>query len=260
MNLSKNVLDINKMREASQLAAHVLEEVDKIIKPGISTLDIDNLCYRIITEHNAIPGALNYHGFPKSVCTSINDVICHGIPSEKDVLKKGDIINVDVALKLNNHFGDTSRCFQVGKVEDKHKKLLSITYEAMWAAIAICKNGIKVNEIGRVIQEYIKPYGYGIVKDFCGHGIGHNMHEEPEIAFFYDANNFHILETGRCYTMINIGSHKVRILPDKWTAKTIDGTFSAQWEHTIYINDKGCEVMSFNSFDKSKGKSPIINI
>lgn len=254
-------LDKDKMRKASQLAAHVLDEVEKIIKPGISTLEIDDLCHKIIIENNGWPGALNYHGFPKSVCTSINDVICHGIPKSTDILKNGDFINVDVALKLDNHYGDTSRCFKVGKLLDNHNNLMMITYEAMWKAISICKNGLLVNEIGKVIEAFIKPYKYNIVRDFCGHGIGHEMHENIDIPYYYDKNNKDILITGKCYTiepMINAGSHKVKIENDNWTAKTIDGSRSAQWEHTIYINDDGCEVMSFNSFDEKNKKSKII--
>lgn len=261
MSLSNMVLDKEKMRQASQLAAYVLEEVSKIIKQGISTLDIDNLCHRIMIEHKAIPGSLGYYGFPKSVCTSINDVVCHGIPNSQDILKNGDIINVDVALGLNGYFGDTSRCFKIGKVQTSHQKLLSVTYEAMWAAIKICKNNVPINHIGKTIEAYVKPYGYSIVKDFCGHGIGCNMHEDPEIPFFFDKNHDELLQTGRCYTiepMINEGNYRVRILNDGWTAKTVDGSYSAQWEHTLYIHDDGCEVLSFNSFDLDLGKEAII--
>lgn len=256
------ILNKKKMKNASQLAAYVLSEVEKIIKPGISTLEIDNLCYKIITENGGWPAALNYHGFPKSVCTSINDVVCHGIPNEKDILYNGDFLNVDVALKLNDHYGDTSRCFFVGKLQDKSKKLVSVTYEAMWSAISICKNGVPINKIGKVIESIINPYKYGIVKDFCGHGIGHELHMNVNIPFYYDKNNEDILEYGKCYTiepMINENSPNIRILKDGWTAKTIDGGRSAQWEHTIYINENGCEVMSFNEFDRLNGKLEIIN-
>ncbi len=255
------ILDKDKMSKASQLAAHVLDEVEKIITPGISTLEINDLCHKIIIENNGIPGALNYNGFPKSVCTSINDVICHGIPNSKDILKNGDFINVDVALQLDGHYGDTSRCFKVGKLEDKHRQLMMVTYEAMWQAIGICKGGLKVNEIGKLMEAFIKPYKYGIVRDFCGHGIGNKMHMDIDVPYYYDKNNENILITGRCYTiepMINGGSPRVKIDKDKWTARTIDGSRSAQWEHTIYINDDGCEVMSFNSFDEKNKKSRVI--
>ena len=261
MNSNREILDKLKMKKASELATYVLEEVSKIIKPGISTLEINDLCHKIIIENNGVPGALNFQGFPKSVCTSINDVICHGIPSEKDILKNGDFVNVDVALRLDNHYGDTSRCFTVGKVDEKVQKLINHTYEAMWAAIQICKSGVAVHQIGKTIENYIKPYGYGIVRDFCGHGIGKKMHEDPEVPAFFDKNNRVILETGMCITiepMINRGNPRVRVLPDGWTAKTIDGSMSAQWEHTIYITDKGCEVLSFNSMDMVSKKSPII--
>jgi methionyl aminopeptidase len=254
-------LDKDKMRNASQLAAHILDEVEKIIKPGVSTLEINDLCHKIIIENKAWPGALNYHGFPKSVCTSINDVICHGIPKSTDILKNGDFINVDIALKLDEHYGDTSRCFKVGKLLDNHNDLMMTTYEAMWKGISICKGGVLVNEIGKVIESFIKPKKYSIVRDFCGHGIGSEMHTDIDIPYYYDKDNKDILITGKCYTiepMINAGSYKVKIDKDKWTARTIDGSRSAQWEHTIYINNDGCEVMSFNSFDEKKKKNRII--
>ena len=256
------ILDIEKMRKASQLAAHVLDEVEKIIKPGVTTLEINDLCHKIIVENKGRPAALNYHGFPKSVCTSINNVICHGIPSATDILANGDFINVDVALELDTHYGDTSRCFKVGKLLDKHRDLMMVTYEAMWKAIGICKGGLLVNEIGKIMESFIKPHKYSIVRDFCGHGIGNEMHMDIDVPYYYDKNNKDILVTGKCYTiepMINGGSCKMKIdEKDKWTARTVDGSRSAQWEHTIYINDDGCEVMSFNSFDEKNKKSRVI--
>lgn len=254
-------LDKNKMRKASQLAAHVLDEVEKIIKPGVSTLEINDLCHKIIIENNGYPAALNYNGFPKSVCTSINDIVCHGIPKSTEILKNGDFINVDVALELDKHYGDTSRCFKVGKIEDKHKQLMMVAYEAMWQAINICKAGIKVNEIGKIIENFIKPYKYSIVRDFCGHGIGNKMHMDIDIPYYYNRDNEDILMSGKCYTiepMINGGTYKIKIDTDKWTVRTIDGSRSAQWEHTIYINEDGCEVLSFNSFDEKNKKKNII--
>ena len=258
-----NMLNKEKMRAASQLAAKVLDEVEKIIKPGVNTLEINNLCHEIIINHQAIPGALNYHGFPKSVCTSINDVVCHGIPKSTDILYNGDFVNVDVALELDGHYGDTSRCFKIGKLNENCQQLLSVTYEAMWGAINLCKNGIFINEIGKFIENFVKPYKYGVVKNFCGHGIGHQMHMDVEIPFYYDIENTSQFITGRCYTiepMINMGKWQIKIDSDNWTARTIDGSKSAQWEHTLYIEDNGCEVLSFNSFDKKNNKNPIIKI
>lgn len=257
------MLNKDKMREASQLAAHVLEEVSHIIKPGISTLEINDLCHNIIVNNNATPAALNFNGFPKSICTSFNNVVCHGIPSEKHLLRNGDFVNVDVALRLNNHYGDTSRCFKVGKVSSANQTLMSVTYNAMWEGIKVCRNNLPVKHIGKTISSYVKPYGFGIVKDFCGHGIGYNMHEEPEVPANYDVNNAYILKTGMCITiepMINGGGAGVRILSDNWTVVTKDGSNSAQWEHTIYINEDGCEVMSYNSFDERNQKPRTIKI
>jgi methionyl aminopeptidase len=258
-----HILDKNKMRAASQLVVLILNEVEKIIKPGINTLDIDILCQQLITKYNAVSGSLGYYGFPKSVCTSINNVICHGIPKAEDILKNGDFVNVDLALSLDGYFGDHSRCFLVGTVNKEIKLLVERTYEAMWQAIGICKNNLPVRKIGEIVEKYIKPYKYGVVEDFCGHAIGHNMHEQPDIPYIFDKNNIHILKTGMCITiepLINAGSAEVKILDDGWTAVTQDGSMSSQWEHTIYINNDGCEVLSFNEFDKKNNKLPIIKI
>lgn len=256
------ILDIDGMRTAGKVASDILDKIGEIIQPNISTMDINNYGEKLMDEVGAISGSLGYYGFPGVLCTSINDVVCHGIPSGSVVLKSGDFINVDVALKFNGYYGDTSRCFPVGKVLPKTKELIYTTYEAMWAAIEQCKPGMCVNNIGIIIENRIKKTNFSIVKRFCGHGIGKNMHEDPEVPHYYEPGCTAILREGMAITiepMIN-GSknYNCRILSDGWTAKTIDGNMSAQWEHTIYITNNGCEVMTYNNYDKEKNKPQVI--
>lgn len=251
------------MRNAGQLAAYILNEISFIIKEGLSTLAIDNYAKELLFKTGARSASLGYHGFTGHLCTSINDVVCHGIPNDKVILKNGDFVNVDLALELDGHYGDTSRCFIVGKIKPATKDLIDTTYQAMWSAISICRPGMKVNEIGKTIEQFLKnsKKNYGIVRRFCGHGIGKNMHQEPDVSHYYDSHNSSILSEGMCITiepMIN-GSknYNCRILEDGWTAKTLDGSPSAQWEHTIYITSNGYEVMTYNTYDEQKGKKPM---
>ncbi|OED45264.1 type I methionyl aminopeptidase [Rickettsiales bacterium (ex Bugula neritina AB1)] len=255
-------MDLSKMRKAGILAAKTLEEVEKHIKAGMSTEDINTICHNFIISNNANPGSLNYYGFPKSVCTSINNVICHGIPSKEDILKEGDILKVDVVVEKDGYYGDTCRCFIIGDIDDKKKHLINTTYEAMWQAISICKSGIKINKIGETIENYIKQNGnYGIVRDYCGHGIGKKMHLPPNVLHFNNKENNYILKENTCITiepMINEGDFSLYVTEDNWTVKTKDNSYSCQWEHTIYIKQNGCEVLTFNNYDKKKKKSLMI--
>lgn len=258
-------MNLDKMRIAGHLAAKTLEEVEKFIKPGISTEDINIICHNFIIKNNARPGALNYYGFPKSVCTSINNVVCHGIPSAKDVLKEGDILKVDVVVEKDGYYGDTCRCFIIGEGDELTHHLVLTTYNAMWQAIKICKSGISVNKIGETIENYIRLNGnYGIVRDFCGHGIGKKMHLLPNVLNYKDKSNNFILQENTCITiepMINSSNEfRVYVTEDKWTVKTKDNSNSCQWEHTIYINNNGCEVLTFNNYDKQHNQSPVINV
>ncbi len=245
----KNEEEIEKMRKAGKLAARTLDFISPCIKEGVSTEKIDQLCYDFIIKNDAYPAPLNYHGFPKSVCTSLNNVVCHGIPSKEDVLKDGDILNVDVTVKLNGYHGDTSRTFLIGEPSSEAKDLVKRTKEAMYRGIEVVRPGAFLYEVGRAIEKYVFSFGYGIVKDYGGHGIGQGFHEEPSVFHFYTLDNKIELKSGMTFTiepMINAGgSHKVITSPqDGWTVYTQDGSLSAQFEHTVLVTDSGREILT----------------
>ena len=235
-----------KTRIAGSIAAGALDELVKIIKPGISTGDIDRLCYEFIKDHGAYSAPLFYRGFPKSCCTSVNHVVCHGIPSVK-ILKEGDIVNVDVTAYKDGWHGDTSRMFEVGKVSVKAKKLIETTYESMMKAIKILKENVQLGDIGWTIQEYVEAQGFSVVKDFCGHGIGRLFHKEPTILHYGKKATGEKIKSGMIFTiepMINLGNYETKTLNDGWTAVTKDKSLSAQFEHTVGITKDGCEVFT----------------
>ena len=235
-----------KTKIAGSIAAGALDEVSKIIKPGVSTDQIDKLCYEYISDHGALSAPLFYRGFPKSCCTSTNHVVCHGIPSEK-ILKEGDIVNVDVTAKKNGWHGDTSRTFKVGNVSVKAEKLIKATYESMMKAIEIVKDGIHLGDIGSTIQTYVEKEGFSVVQDFCGHGIGETFHKEPNILHYGKKGTGEKIKTGMIFTiepMINYGNYETKTLNDGWTAVTKDKSLSAQFEHTIGVTKNGCEVFT----------------
>jgi len=235
-----------KTKIAGSIAAGALDEVSKIIKPGISTEQIDKMCYEYINDHNAYSAPLFYRGYPKSCCTSTNHVVCHGIPSKK-ILKEGDIVNVDVTAKKNGWHGDTSRTFKVGNVSVKAEKLIKATYESMMKAIEIVKDGIHLGDIGSTIQTYVEKEGFSVVQDFCGHGIGETFHKEPNILHYGKKGTGEKIKTGMIFTiepMINYGNYETKTLNDGWTAVTKDKSLSAQFEHTIGVTKNGCEVFT----------------
>lgn len=236
------------MRKAGKLAAQVLDYIEPFVKPGVTTDELNTLCHNFIIEHNAIPAPLNYRGFPKSICTSINHVVCHGIPSDK-ILQVGDIINIDVTVILDGWFGDTSRMFNVGKVGIKAQKLIDATYEAMMRAIEIVRPGITFGDIGYAIQSYVEPKGYSVVRDFCGHGIGRIFHAEPEVVHYGRPGKGIEVKEGMFFTiepMINAGSYEIKVLSDDWTAVTRDKSLSAQFEHTIGVTATGHEIFTLS--------------
>ena len=238
-----------KTRAAGEIAAGALDEVGKIIKPGITTEEVDKICYEFISDHGAYSAPLFYRGFPKSCCTSTNHIVCHGIPTDK-ILKDGDILNVDVTALKDGWHGDTSRMFEIGDVSVKAKKLVKTTYEAMMKAIDILKDGIFLGDIGAVIQEHVEAEGYSVVKDFCGHGIGQEFHKSPNVLHYGKKGTGDKIKEGMIFTiepMINLGNYETKILQNGWTAVTKDKTLSAQFEHTIGVTKKGCEI-----FTKSK--------
>ena len=238
-----------KTRIAGSIASGALDEVTKIVKPGISTDQIDKLCYEYINDNKAYSAPLFYRGFPKSCCTSANHVVCHGIPSEK-ILKEGDILNVDVTAYKDGWHGDTSRMFEIGKIPVKAKKLINTTYESMMKAISILKEDVSLGDIGSTIQDYVEAQGFSVVEDFCGHGIGEKFHKEPNILHYGKKGTGEKIKAGMFFTiepMINLGSFETKTLNDGWTAVTKDKSLSAQFEHTIGITKDGYEI-----FTKSK--------
>ena len=235
-----------KTRAAGSIAAGALDELTKIAKPGISTGEIDKLCYEYINDHGAYSAPLFYRGFPKSCCTSVNHVICHGIPSEK-ILKEGDIINVDVTAYKDGWHGDTSRMFEIGNVSVKAKRLIETTYESMMKAIKILKENIQLGDIGSTIQDYVEAQGFSVVRDFCGHGIGRSFHKEPTILHYGKKATGEKIKSGMIFTiepMINLGNYETKTLNDGWTAVTKDKSLSAQFEHTVGITKDGYEIFT----------------
>ena len=235
-----------KSRIAGSIAAGALDEVAKIIKPGISTKDIDKVCYEFINDHKAYSAPLFYRGFPKSCCTSTNHVVCHGIPSDK-ILKEGDIVNVDVTAYKEGWHGDTSRMFNIGEISIKAKKLIETTYDSMMKAIKIVKEGIQLGDIGSTIQNHVEANGFSVVQDFCGHGIGRTFHKEPNILHYGKKGTGEKVKAGMIFTiepMINIGNYQTKTLKDGWTAVTKDKSLSAQFEHTIGVTKEGYEIFT----------------
>jgi methionyl aminopeptidase len=238
-----------QIKIAGVLAAKTLDEVTAFVKPGVSTDKIDKICYEFIKDNGGYSAPLFYRGFPKSCCTSVNHVVCHGIPTNK-YLTEGDIINIDVTAIVNGWHGDTSRMFFVGDVSVKCKNLVSTTYDSMMKAISIIKNGICLGDIGETIQTHAEKNGFSVVRDFCGHGIGQTFHLPPNILHYGKKGEGMKLETGMIFTvepMINTGMHNTKMLKDGWTAVTKDKSLSAQFEHTVGVTEEGFEI-----FTKSK--------
>ena len=252
----KNSYDIGKMRVAGKLAAEVLDYITPFVKPGVTTNELNRLCHNYIVDIlNCIPAPLHYQPdpsvipFPKSICTSVNHEICHGIPSDKP-LKNGDIVNIDITVIKDGYHGDTSRMFYVGEVSKHAKRLCQVTYECMWLGINQVKPGNYLGDIGFAIQHHAEQNGYSIVQEFCGHGIGQVFHEEPQVLHYGRPKSGVMLKTGMIFTiepMINQGRRQARFMPDGWTAVTKDRSLSAQWEHTILVTDTGYEVLTISS-------------
>ena len=235
-----------KTKIAGAIAAGALDEVEKIVKPGITTSKIDKICYDYINDHKAYSAPLYYRGFPRSCCTSANHVVCHGIPSDK-ILKDGDIINVDVTALKDGWHGDTSRMFKIGEVSVKAEKLVNTTYEAMMKAIKIIKDGVYLGDIGHTIQTHVEAQGFSVVQDFCGHGIGKAFHQEPNVLHYGKKGSGEKIKAGMIFTiepMINLGNFETKTLNDGWTAVTKDKSLSAQFEHTIGVTSNGYEIFT----------------
>lgn len=250
--------EIEKVRIACNLAQEVLVYLEPYVQPGVTTAELDRLAHEYITQvQKAIPACLGYHGFPKSICTSINEVICHGIPSEKVVLRNGDIINIDVTVIKDGYYGDNSKMYIVGgSTTERSQELVDATQESLYNAIRVCYDGQPLNAIGDAIAKTVHPYGFSIVRTFIGHGCGKDFHTEPEILH-YPNQRQGVMKEGMIFTiepMINIGDYRERILKDGWTAITRDKRNSAQFEHQILITKDGCEVLTIRKEEEEAGR------
>ena len=244
--IKKNLVGFQETKAAGKIASNALDELSKIIKPGITTNEIDLFCYNYLNDNKAFSAPLYYRGFPKSCCTSVNHVVCHGIPSEK-ILREGDILNVDITAIKDGWHGDTSKMFLVGECSTKAKRLVEATYISLMKSIKILKAGINLGDIGYTIQNHVESEGFSVVKDFCGHGIGKNFHNPPNILHYGSKGSGQLLEEGMIFTiepMINEGKFETKVLKDGWTAVTRDKSLSAQFEHTVGITEDSYEIFT----------------
>jgi len=253
----KTIEEIETMKRSCRLAAEVLVFIEPYVKPGVSTDELNDLCHDFILKNGAIPSPLNYHGFPKSICTSVNDVVCHGIPDTYR-LKEGDIVNLDITTLLDGFHGDTSQTFLVGKCARAARDLTSVAEEALWAGIHAVRPGGHVGDIGEAIQKLVEPKRYSIVREYCGHGIGRTFHEDPHVVHAGKRGTGTPLKPGMVFTvepMINQGSKDIVLESDEWTVRTKDRKLSAQFEHTIAVFEDRVEVLTLKSTDT---RSPIV--
>ena len=239
--------EIEKMRVAGKLAADVLDMIEEHVKPGVSTDELDRICHDyIVNEQQAVPAPLNYRGFPKSICTSVNHQVCHGIPGSK-ILKDGDIVNIDITVIKDGFHGDTSKMFTVGQPSILARRLIDVTHKALWTGIGMVRPGCRLGDIGHAIQTYVEAQGYSVVQEYCGHGIGRGFHEDPQVLHYGTPNTGVSLQAGMTFTiepMVNAGRRNVKLLPDGWTVVTKDRKLSAQWEHTILVTETGFDVLT----------------
>ena len=253
----KTPAELEKMRVAGRLAAEVLEMIEPYVTAGVTTDELNRICHDyIVNVQKAIPAPLNYHGFPKSICTSPNNVVCHGIPSADKKLKSGDILNIDITVIKDGYHGDTSKMFLIGEIAPYAKRLVEVTQHCLYLGIQQVKHGARLGDIGAVIQAYAEKNHYTVVQEYCGHGIGRVFHEpEPQILHYGKAGTGMELREGMCFTiepMINLGSRHIKLLGDGWTVVTKDHKLSAQWEHTLAVTADGCEILTLRKEEKIK--------
>ena len=250
----KTTAQQEQMRTAGRLAADVLDMIGPYVVPGVTTDELNARCHEyIVNVQRAVPAPLNYRGFPKSICTSVNHVVCHGIPSPDKRLKQGDIINVDVTVIKDGWHGDTSRMYAVGKIAPSAQRLIDVTLEAMWIGIRQVRPGAHLGDIGAAIQGFVEPQHLSIVREYCGHGIGQIFHEDPQVLHYGERGTGVQLVPGMTFTvepMVNAGKRHVRLLPDGWTVITKDHSLSAQWEHTVLVTDTGYEVLTLGAVER----------
>ncbi|OQM34002.1 type I methionyl aminopeptidase [bacterium endosymbiont of Pedicinus badii] len=247
MSYIKSEYEIEKIRKSCKIAAEILEAISPYIKVGITTEEIDTICKAQMQLRKANSACLGYHGFPKSVCVSKNNIVCHGIPSKNEILQDGDIVNVDVSVEKDGYYGDTSKMFLIGNVKDSYKKLCQVTKKCLYSSIKIIKPGVQLNQIGKCIQGIAEKNGFSVVKEYCGHGIGKKLHEKPQVLHYYTKKNQSVLKNGMIFTiepMINFGKRFVYLEKDNWTVKTKDSSFSAQYEHTVLVTKKNFEILT----------------
>ncbi len=249
----KSPEDIEKMRVAGRLAAEVLEMIEPHVKAGVTTDELDRICHDyIVNEQDAIPAPLNYRGFPKSICTSVNHQVCHGIPSNKR-LKKGDIVNVDITVIKDGFHGDTSKMFCIGQPSILARRLIDTTRSAMMLGIEQVRPGVQLGEVGAAIQRFVESHNFSVVHEYCGHGIGQEFHEDPQVLHYATKDRGPTLQPGMCFTiepMVNAGKRHIRSMPDGWTVVTKDHSLSAQWEHTILVTEEGCEILTLREEER----------
>ncbi|HUN73400.1 MAG TPA: type I methionyl aminopeptidase [Steroidobacteraceae bacterium] len=242
-----------KMREAGRLAADVLDMITTHVQPGVTTEELDRICHDyIVNVQSAVPANLNYRGFPKTICTSVNHVVCHGIPNDKR-LKAGDIINIDVTVIKDGFHGDTSRMYSVGKPAVQAERLTRACLEAMWRGIQVVRPGARLGDVGYAIQSFVEGLSYSVVREYCGHGIGRIYHEDPQVLHYGEPGTGLELRPGMTFTvepMVNAGKRHVRLLPDGWTVVTKDHSLSAQWEHTVLVTETGVDVLTLGAADR----------
>jgi methionyl aminopeptidase len=250
VTIKQTAAERDGMRQAGRLAAQVLDMIGPHVQPGVATAELDAICHDYITGTlGAIPAPLNYRGFPKSICTSVNHVVCHGIPGER-VLKKGDIVNIDITVIKDGWHGDTSRMFYVGEPTVIGRRVSEVSHEAMRRGIEMVRPGVRLGDIGHVIQSYVEAANCSVVREYCGHGIGREFHEDPQVLHYGKPGSGMELVPGMTFTiepMVNAGKRHVRLLPDNWTVVTKDHSLSAQWEHTLLVTEDGHEVLTLGA-------------
>ena len=243
----KTAQQIEKMRVACKITRDALDMLEEHIKPGITTAELDKLAYKFIKSHNARPNFLNYNGFPASICASVNDVLIHGIPDKKTVLREGDIISIDMGVEKDGYNGDAARTFAVGNISAEAQRLIDVTQQSFFEGIKCLKHGAKLGDLSYAVQSYVEEHGYSVVRDFVGHGIGTRLHEEPSVPNFGRAGRGVKLAAGMTLAiepMVNAGEYKVEVLDDEWTVVTQDGELSAHYENTVLITKDGCEILT----------------
>ena len=245
----KTPAEIDQMRPSCRLAADVLVMIEPYVKPGVTTLELNDICHQFIVAHDAYPSPLNYHGFPKSICTSVNHVVCHGIPADKR-LQDGDIVNLDITTYLHGFHGDTSKTFYVGEPRVKTRKVTEVARQALDIGIAVVRPGATLGDIGHAIQSFVEGERCSVVREYCGHGIGREFHEDPQVLHYGRPGEGLVLKEGMVFTiepMVNLGKAPVKVLGDGWTVVTRDKSLSAQFEHTLAVTAGGCEILTLPS-------------